>query len=582
MINSRAFRLTVVGFCTVAHGCTSSIPASTPPSPNARGAEPSVVAARFDSALSRYAMYGMSGTVAVTSGRATILEKGFGLANRESKRPNTATTLFDVGSVTKTFTAAAILRLVDLKKIGVSDSVSRFLPEFAADKPNITVHQLLNHTAGFPLDASDAGITPLDEKAVFVSKAARAKLVAAPGSAYNYSNLGYGLLALIVERASGRSYSEFLNAQLIRPARLQSTVVYGPRRAIEDQGAAIGYVPGGEDTLVAESPIERAQGESMLYGKYTLGSVGVVTTASDLRRWWQALSDGLLKPATRQLMLTPSFGDEGYGWHIAEQPAVGRRIHRGGARGGFTSLVAIYPDHAALLVFLLNQQAIGWETRIWRSFERALNGPVDSLPPAVIPITQTELARLAGHYAVDDSSTIVVTIEGDHLLIGAEGQAAVDLALGRSPTTSPANALALRLVGAALSNAERQALPGIEDVPAFVAWVKSFAAGDSIEILGTAPHPSGRGRTQTFVRFGGNRGAVGRLIWDGTRVLAWGTGVRWPGMLRIRPTGDDTFAAFGPRDGVTLLKFHRDQDGDVDGLQYLRADGINRIAKRLH
>ena len=538
--------------------------------------------ARVDTMLSRYSAYGMSGVAHVRLGKRIDFAKPFGLADRQRHLTNEVTTVFDVGSVTKTFTAAAILRLSDAGKLRVSDSMSRFIPEFRDKPSNVTIHQLLTHTAGFPLDAGEAGITPADNKDSFIVKAANAKLLATPGSAYNYSNLGYGLLGIIVERASGRPYSDYVTRELIDRAGLRATRLYGDPLAINHPRAAIGYIPGGEDTLVAESPIRRENSEGLLYGKYTLGSVGVISTANDLARWWDALSTSILRPETRQLMLKAAFGDEGYGWHIATLPDVGQRIYRGGARGGFTSLVAIYPSHNASLVLLLNQQAIGWESLVWKSFERALSNIPDSLPPAVVSLGPDKLAEFAGEYAINDSSRIVVRVEGDHLLIGAHGQDAIDMALGIRSTEKlrMQNSLSLRLVVDALKDSSRFGYASIENVPGFISWVRQLAAKDSIEILGSALHPSGRGRTQTFVRFGGQNGTTGRVIWDSTKVLAWGTGVRLPALLRLRPNGSDTFAAFGPRQTLTLIRFHREGDGAASSIEYVRAGEAQRIARR--
>ncbi|MBA3403852.1 MAG: beta-lactamase family protein [Gemmatimonadaceae bacterium] len=545
----------------------------------------SATLARIDLMLTRYAMYGMSGSADIKLGRRR-LTKAFGFADRASGRLNTPSTLFDVGSVAKTFTAAAILRLADGGRLRVTDSLSRYFPEFQGDNAGVTIHHLLTHTSGLPLDAGDAGVTARDERAAFITKASRVKLLSLPGTAYNYSNLGYGLLAIIIERVSGRSYVDFIAKSLIEAGGLRASAMYGDSIAINDPRAAVGYIAGGEDTLVREPTIAREVNGSMTYGKYTLGSVGLLATAADLSQWWNALTTGILSASSHDVMLTPSFGDEGYGWHIAARPSVGKRIYRGGARGGFTSLISIYPERDATLVLLLNQQPSGWETLAWTAFERALTGEQDSLPPSVVPMKASDLATYAARYEINDSSAVIVKSQGNQLVIGLEGQSVIDLVVPdtdtavrtgqRRVTRVEQNEAAARLIEAALYTSSVE-LPGVSDRAGFVTWLKELSAGGRPLVLGTTPHPSASTRTQTFVRFGEGDARVGRIIWQGGRVLAWGSGIQLPVLIRLLPVGADRFAAFGPKQPLLVVSFTRDAGGVISELRYGRQ---NLVARR--
>src|SRR5688572_20902108 len=126
---------------------------------------------KIDELLSRYEMYGLSGTVLVLKNDQVVIHKPYGLADIKSGRRNTLDSLYDVGSIAKTFTAAAILQLEMGGKLTTADPISKHLGEFPADKSGVTIHHLLTHTAGFKLDAGDAGITPADSPADFLRKA---------------------------------------------------------------------------------------------------------------------------------------------------------------------------------------------------------------------------------------------------------------------------------------------------------------------------------------------------------------------------------------------------------------------------
>jgi len=115
-------------------------------------------------------MYGFSGTVLVVKNNQIVINRGYGLADLQNKKSNTVDTLFDVGSLTKTFTAAAILQLEMRGKLKTDDLISKYLGEFPPDKSSITIHQLLTHTAGLELDAADVGIKPTDSRAEFLQK----------------------------------------------------------------------------------------------------------------------------------------------------------------------------------------------------------------------------------------------------------------------------------------------------------------------------------------------------------------------------------------------------------------------------
>jgi hypothetical protein len=269
------------------------------------------------------------------------------------------------------------------------------------------------------------------------------------------------------------------------------------------------------------------------------------------------------------------------------RPGVGRRVFRGGARTGFTSLVIAYPDRRAALVYALNQaQGAGWQQVVGRSVERLLAGVPDTLPPATVAATPEALARFAGAWRVSPDAVVRVVAEDGMLVAGAEGQAAANALLFPGRTDAPAyddqNGRAVGIVrAAARGDRADPALGAVADAAALVAWVRARVRDTTgaahVAVLGTTPHPSGRGRLQTFVRAGGSGAPVLRLIWDNGRAVAWNEGVRWPAFARYRLTAPDAAVAFTPRTpGWASLRLT--DVGGVRGLALGRSDGARTAA----
>ena len=510
-----------------------------------------------DEALSRYAMYGLSGSVLLAINGSTVLEKGYGLADRERSIAATAATRYDVGSITKTFTAALVLHMADVDRLELTDSLGTFFREAPAEKRRLTVHQLLTHTAGFALDPAHAGITASDSRDTFVAKAMAAPLHSAPGK-YSYSNLGYGLLAILVERLAG-DFRRLVDELLIARAGLDHTTWWRDSSALAIPGAAVGYVFSDRENVLSPEPdFGRSGPHSPIWSKWPLGAAGIVSTVGDLGKWLDALYGGhVLSPQNTAAMFTrqDSTGNQSYGWTVTSRGGMGTAIHRGGGRTGFTSMLALYPDQKARLVFLVNQSVESqWHSLVWRTLEGAVTGQRDSLPPATVRLTAPERARFAGAYAVPGGGLIRVMPDGEELIVGVEGQNAVDVMLG--PTTVPNGARygerSLQILNAIGTGAPVDtttlARPRYQELAAWLAARTSTSSSLPLEHLGTLPHPSGGGRTQAFLRLGGDAGAVVRLIWEGERVLAWGDGIRLPLFRRFRTTSAHTAVAFHARE----------------------------------
>ncbi|MBA2237698.1 MAG: serine hydrolase [Lysobacter sp.] len=244
----------VITLALLLQGCASLRP---PPIASDDPAAAGQLRERIDAYMQQRVADGYSGAVMVMRGDAAILSKGYGIADRGRGVAATDRTLFQLASVTKPFTAAAILKLQMEGRLRVTDPVTRFFDDVPADKRAITIHQLLTHTSGMP---HRVGIcwppsSKLDRDG-YVREVLAADLDAAPGRAFAYSNDGYGLLGAIIERASGRSYEQYLREELFAPAGMTRTGYTFDETTLQD--AARGYA-GRDEYLGNLNPAFRNQ-----------------------------------------------------------------------------------------------------------------------------------------------------------------------------------------------------------------------------------------------------------------------------------------------------------------------------------
>jgi len=223
-----------------------------------------------------------SGAVLLARGGKVLLSKGYGMANYELNIPNTPQTKFHIASLSKTFTAAAILQLQERGLLSVQDPIARFIPDYPRGN-EITLHHLLTHTSGIPdingvpeYDSlSRFAQTPASLIAVFRDR----PLLFEPGARYSYSNSNYNLLAFVIEKVSGKTYGEFLQENIFGPAGMTSTGHDGdPATLLTNR--ATGYVPSGLFDL-ANAPF--------LDWSAKTGNGSIYSTVEDLYRWDRVL-----------------------------------------------------------------------------------------------------------------------------------------------------------------------------------------------------------------------------------------------------------------------------------------------------
>ena len=339
-------------------------------------------AATIDKYLSTLTDSGFSGTVLLAREGQVLLHKGYGAADVTRRKPVTTESVFDIGSVTKQFTSAAIMKLEMAGKLNTSDAISEHLPDVPADKSGITLHHLLTHTAGLPAySGGDYDVSPRDET---VRRILSEPLKSAPGEAFSYSNPGYSLLAAIIERVSGQPYETFVHKNLFEPAGMRAT---GYRLARWDSAhIARGYMDGRDKG----TPLDHQWAE---WGPYwnLFGNGGMLSTASDLYKWAQALKDErILNSAAKEKLFTPALKNYAYGWRVANTEH-GRHISHGGdSDNGFSVNFNIYPDKDAVVIVLTNQVPRGdfmFQRQVVKRITPALFGAALQVDPPVRPGT---------------------------------------------------------------------------------------------------------------------------------------------------------------------------------------------------
>ncbi len=302
-----------------------------------------------------------SGSVVVVDDGKIVLEKGYGSADRTSGRKNDADTIFRVGSVSKQFTATAVLLLASEGRLALTDPVSKYFPSYPLASltrggVEVTVHHLLSQTSGLP----DPGATPAFADIVWKRAMEPAEqigfvhdlpLVAEPDSQFSYLNYNYLLAALIVEQISGQSYEAFLKERFFTPLGMSSS---GTHLASSDAGrAAIGYFRDGDELKsFATYPGFRDHDVSVAFG-----AGQVYSTVRDLVLWDRALAgETLLPPAQRDVLFAPNLKNYGYGWVSQKVDGVSVAWHNGALSPlGFTSLVVRVPSKDRFVAYLANR-----------------------------------------------------------------------------------------------------------------------------------------------------------------------------------------------------------------------------------
>ena len=365
MRGARAAGLAVLVGALLAPGCAQ---------PSDSGRKPLTLTQRIDSLVQAQLSAGPvpSAAVAVVRGADTLVLRGYGMADRETGRAAGPTTVYELGSITKQFTAAAIMRLVEQGKVGLEDDLSKYVPAFPLQGRHVSIRQLLNHTSGIPSVTADPGFQaasgrdlPPDSVIAFV---AGDPFDFEPGTGWRYNNTGYVLLGMVIEKASGQAYATYLNDQFFQPLGLRHTG-YCPPMDARDTSYAQGYT----------RSFQRATYISMT-GPFSAGAL--CSNARDYVVWQRALHEGRMVNAQSYTLMTtptvlPGGQDTGYGFGLFVS-ALGsyRMIQHSGGINGFATMQAYFPEPGLSVVVFTNTDAANPEPIAYKIAQAVLGLPI--------------------------------------------------------------------------------------------------------------------------------------------------------------------------------------------------------------
>ncbi len=296
-------------------------------------------------------------SVLVIQNGSILLQRSYGLANVEDRIPCAAGTGFRLASVSKQFTAMAIMMLAESNKLSLDQSLVDCFPEFPEYGRAISLRHLLSHTSGI-IDYEDiipAGTTlPVLDRDVLRLLMKQSKTYFIPGSKFRYSNSGYALLALVVEARSGQTFAHFLRHHIFEPLKMTHSLAYEQGSSVIAE-RAYGYSAEGDGFKRTDQSLTSS----------VLGDGGIYSCTADLLQWDQALDTGKLVSAAMQERAfssatatgEPGIG-YGFGWYVGNYCGLKKQWHTGSTKG-FNSLIARFPEKKLTVIILANRSEAG-------------------------------------------------------------------------------------------------------------------------------------------------------------------------------------------------------------------------------
>ncbi len=367
---------------------------------------------QFDKVVNLYFYEGPGHAILIEKDGEVLYEKAWGLADLEQGEALRTDHVFSIGSLTKQFTAVAILKLVESGQLSLEDPVIKWIPECTQWGDQVQIKHLLSHTAGIPSYTGLANWKERNHDTISLNKLIATfkdeALIFSPASHFEYSNSGYILLGQIIEVASGKTYEEYLKAVIFDPLNLNQTRL--------DHADYCHYKPNAYD--VDEHGIYQIAED--VHSSQTHAAGGLISTLADLQSWNEAifengfLNDKLLQQAHQGFRLSNgSLAPYGFGWFIHEIDNH-HIIRHGGEIGGFVSAIAYIPEEHLSIIILTNTNGLAPDILIKKLAAIAL-GETPKLPKA-ITIPEEMLRLYTGNYQLDDGEEFQVHLENEQLI----------------------------------------------------------------------------------------------------------------------------------------------------------------------
>lgn len=362
--------------------------------------------------------YKFTGVVLAMKEEKVLYGKAFGYANRQHEIPNTLDTKFRIGSVTKQFTSALIMKLVEAGKLSLEDKLDKYIPDYPSGN-KITVRHLLSHTSGIVNFTDDKEYPKIMSQKhtmeELINLFKNRPLEFEPGTRFKYCNSGYILLTYIIEKVTGKSYDKALADFILKPAGLKDTG-YAFNKSIIKKMAS-GY------SIGADGKFENASFNHMSIPQ---GAGALYSTANDLCKWDRALRNGsILSADSLKELYTPVKGLYALGWIVTKLHDTDVIMHGGGING-FVSYFLRYVADKTCIVVLSNNVALSPQL-IAVSIGAAIHGKPYKIPriKKEIALNVSELSTYVGKYNLEKSGiTVTIALSGNHLTAQVTGQRA--------------------------------------------------------------------------------------------------------------------------------------------------------------
>lgn len=350
-----------------------------------------------------------NGAVLVAKDGKPLISKGYGMANSEWNIPVTPETRFRLGSITKQFTSMAVLLLEQDGKLRTTDPLCRFITPCPAAWQPVTLHHLLTHTAGIPNFTSfpdyEKTMALPSPPASTLERFRDKPLDFAPGQGMKYSNSGYVLLGIVIEKASGQGYETFVRSRIFEPLAMLDTGYDHPEQVLPRRASGYDHSAGKlQNAAFIDMTIPHAAG-------------AIYSTTLDLMKWDQALTAGkLLTPANYRRYFTPEKNNYAYGWNVVTRDGL-EVISHGGGINGFATMILRAPSRGLVVVTLSNVLP----SQGGRLAQDLLQLAVGKDIP--IPAKQTEiqlpvetLRKYVGEYQLAPNFLLAVKLSGSQLV----------------------------------------------------------------------------------------------------------------------------------------------------------------------
>ena len=523
---------------------------------------------RIDLYLERLVPFGFSGSVLIADYTGVVLDKGYGWANAAKGVANTAETPFPIESITKQFTAAMIMKLEMDGKVDTSDLITKYFEDVPEDKSRISLHHLLTHTSGIVTGTEE--YFEDNTKQGIVRMALSSPLLFKPGERDAYSNIGYALLAAVVENVCGMSFDDCLTQSLFEPAGMQSTGYRNPSWPSET--IAHRHLKGVDNGTILDSAFPDWN---------WMGAAGISSTTGDMYRWHQALMGSqILSGTVKEKMYTPYANGYGYGWIISDTENGLLFEHDGGSSLGTAADIRRYVDQDIVIMIFCNNDGeyMLYNDRLRDSIrDLAFGTPLAAAPESGISVTnEIAIEKYAGAFS-DNASSITVTNTGDILEISGVGQSAVATLLGFNSSEVKAHAYVSQQSTKILHGLIEQDYESLRAASSgtmgerlesmFTRMSETLGGVTDYSILGTVP-PTGVSAASYMtvfqVHFGDDVKRF-RFYWSDDGIIALG-GAGMPEPVRIRaiPAVSGKFAGYHiATSRRVMLSFNEDASGNV-------------------